>query len=98
MGYKQNKKLPVWKRPAKPERDRTVFEVLHAIRDMKPTEVNQKTYVSAQTIRNWRNMKVRWPQHHTLSAVAAVAGLEFRLVPKGTNNGSSSKRRRKQGP
>lgn len=70
----------------RPDRDQDIFKVLRAIRGLKPTDVASKTYVSAQTIRNWRKPVAqggtRYPQHHTLRAVAAVAGLEFKLVEK----------------
>ena len=80
--WKRQKK---WKGPqTKPHVDRAVFDVLHAIVGRKATEVASHTYVRAQTIRNWRTHKVRHPQHHTLNAVAEVAGLEFRLVNKRT--------------
>lgn len=65
----------------RPERDRAIFEVLRAIRDRKSSEVAGKTYVAASTIANWRSGRTRYPQHHTLAAVAKVAGLEYRLVP-----------------
>lgn len=70
----------------RPEYDRTVFEVLHAIAGRKASEVASKTYVSASTIAKWRKGPkyggTRYPQHHTLAAVAKVAGLRFSLVDK----------------
>ena len=69
----------------RPEYTRATFEVLHAIRDMSPGEIAGKCYVSASTIYKWRkgwnNGGTRYPQHHTLLAVARVAGLTFKLVP-----------------
>lgn len=69
----------------RPTRDQEIFAVLRAIRGMSPKDVSQKTYVSASTIRNWRRPVnqggTRYPQHHTLAAVAKIAGLEFKLVP-----------------
>lgn len=69
----------------RPEYTRATFEVLHAIRDMTPGEVASKCYVSASTIykwrRGWQNGGTKYPQHHTLLAVARVAGLTFKLVP-----------------
>lgn len=70
------------RRPHRPERDRMIFEVLRAIRNQTDREVAAKTYVSPSTIRNWRNNTTRYPQHHTLSAVAATVGMEFKLVRK----------------
>lgn len=71
--------------PHRPERDRMVFEVLHAIQGRKASEVASKTYVAASTIAKWRKRiedgGTRYPQCHTLAAVAAVAGLKFALVP-----------------
>lgn len=67
----------------RPERDRTIFEVLHAIKGMTAAEVARDTYVSASTIRNWRKANgtgTRYPQHHTLAAVARTQGLAFKLV------------------
>jgi len=67
----------------RPDRDRMVFEVLHAIKGKSATEVARDTYVSPQTIRNWRKSGgsgTRYPQHHTLAAVARTVGLEFKLV------------------
>lgn len=70
--------------PHRPERDRMLFEVLHALKGLSPKEVAAKTWVSPQTIRKWRmpldRGGVRYPRHTTLAAVARTAGLEFRLV------------------
>lgn len=74
----------------RPERDRAIFEVLHAIRGRKASEVASKTYVAASTIAKWRKRiedgGTRYPQHHTLAAVAAVAGLKWALVPVESRN------------
>ncbi len=68
----------------RPEYDRAVFEVLHAIRGRSAREVAAQTYVSAATISKWRRGPkyggTRYPQHHTLCAVAKVAGLRWVLV------------------
>jgi|UppTromiDAQCA005_1034438.scaffolds.fasta_scaffold01648_1 DNA-binding phage protein len=73
--------------PIRPERDRDIFRVLHAIKGMSAVDIAKKTYVSQQTIRNWRKTPAaggtRYPQHHTLAAVANVAGLRFTLTPIG---------------
>lgn len=67
----------------RPEYDRAVFEVLHAIRGRSAREIASQTYVSAGTISKWRRGPkyggTRYPQHHTLSAVAKVAGLRWVL-------------------
>lgn len=39
--------------PIRPERDRDIFRVLHAIKGMSAVDIAKKTYVSQQTIRNW---------------------------------------------
>jgi transcriptional regulator with XRE-family HTH domain len=64
----------------RPERDRNIFKILRAIKGMKSGDVANKTYVAQSTIQNWRTGKTRYPQSHTLSAVAEVAGLKFDLV------------------
>lgn len=73
--------------PIRPERDRDIFRVLQAIKGMSAVDIAKKTYVSQQTIRNWRKTPsaggTRYPQHHTLAAVAKVVGLRFTLTPIG---------------
>lgn len=64
----------------RPDRDREIFRVLRAIRGRKSSEVASKTYVAASTIQNWRTGKTKYPQHHTLAAVARTAGLKYELV------------------
>lgn len=68
------------KAPHRPERDNAIFEVLHAIKGQSHAEVAARTYVSPATIAAWRNNKTRYPQHHTLAAVAATVGLSYKLV------------------
>lgn len=69
----------------RPERDRMVFAVLRAIKGKSPTEAVKGTYVSPSTVAKWRlrieDGGTRYPQHHTMAAVARAAGLEFQLVP-----------------
>lgn len=73
---------------ARPDYDRAVFQVLHAIRHLSDKEVAAQSFVSAQTIRKWRLGPkyggVRYPLHCTLSAVARVAGMDWQLVPVAT--------------
>ena len=75
-----------WKRLEKPEYDRDVHRVLNALAGMSANKIAKQTWVSAGTIAKWRlgyeNGGTRHPQHSTLSAVAAVAGLRFTLVPE----------------
>ena len=71
-------------RKSRPEYDRAIFEVLHAIKDMKASQVSAKTFVSQTTIYKWRkgwqNGGTRFPQHVTLAAVARMAGFKWELV------------------
>lgn len=69
---------------ARPEYDRAVFEVLHAIRDRSSVDVAREAGISDQTVR-----KLRWgpkyggtrrPTHMTLDRLARVAGLAYKLV------------------
>lgn len=68
----------------RPERDRAMFQVLRAIRGMKPSEVSARSGISPATITNWRrpvaNGGTRYPQFWTLNQVAKSCGLEFKLV------------------
>jgi transcriptional regulator with XRE-family HTH domain len=64
----------------RPDRDREVFRVLQAIKGRKSSEVAKNTYVRASTIQAWRTGKTKYPQHHTLAAVARTAGLKYALV------------------
>lgn len=76
------RKSPV--RKARPDHDRAIFAVLHAIKDMKASEVAKKSFVSASTVYKWRkgwqNGGTRFPQHMTLAAVARIAGFKWELV------------------
>ena len=71
-------------RPERPEYDKAVFMVLHAVKGVSATKLASQTYVSASTIAKWRRGPkfggTRYPQHHTLAAVAALAGLKWTLV------------------
>lgn len=64
----------------KPERDREIFKVLRAIRGRNASEVAAKCRISAQTIRNMRSGRTRYPQHYTLSEIARAAGLRYTLI------------------
>lgn len=71
----------------RPERDRAIHAVLQHLRGLKPSEIANKSGVSAQTISNWRRPVaqggVRYPQFYTLNLVAQAYGKEFRLCDKG---------------
>jgi len=75
-----------WTRPEKPEYDQDVHRVLNALAGMSANKIACQTWVSASTIAKWRrgyeHGGTRHPEHSTLSAVAAVAGLRFTLVPE----------------
>jgi len=64
----------------RPERDLAIHEVLRAIAGLPAAQISRRTYVHASTINKWRSARTRYPQHHTLNAVAKTAGLEFRLI------------------
>jgi hypothetical protein len=69
----------------RPERDRLVFEVLHALAGKTPKEISERCFVSPTTIRKWRTPLdqggTRYPQAITLAAAAATVGLKLSLVP-----------------
>ena len=85
----------------RPEYDRAVFEVLHAIRGRSALSISKLCYVSPGTISKWRRGPkfggTRYPMHHTLSAVAKVAGLKWVLIDddakvgKGRGSGMAGK-------
>lgn len=81
-GVPLKKKRRKDKPPARvrPERDRDVHAVLNAVRHMTAAEVARAAGVSAATVTSWRRLKTRWPQHYTLSQVAAAAGKRYVLV------------------
>ena len=80
------RRMAKWRKPPKPGRDETVFDLLHACRDMTPQEIADRTHLCAATIRNWRTHTTRNPQHASMVAVAAAVGMEYRLVRKGSNS------------
>ena len=80
----------------RPEYDRAVFEVLHAIRGRSALSISKLCYVSPGTISKWRRGHkyggTRYPQHHTLAAVAKVAGLKWILVDDKARDGRNERR------
>lgn len=66
--------------PKRPERDREIFAVLRSVRHLSEQDIASRTYVSASTVKALRSGKTRYPQHHTLAAVARVGGMRFALV------------------
>lgn len=83
-------------RPVRPEYDRAVFEVFHALAGVPATQIAKKTWVSAGTISKWRRGPkfggTRYPQHATMSAVAKVAGLKWVLVEDKAKVGKNDRR------
>lgn len=86
-------------RPVRPEYDRAVFEVLHALAGVPSTQIAKKTWVSAGTISKWRRGPkfggTRYPQHATMAAVAKVAGLKWVLVEDKAKGAGNDARREK---
>ena len=74
-----------YKRAARPERDRVVFQVLRSIRGISNADVARASGISAQTVAKWRapiaSGGTRFPQFWTLNRVAKAHGLEFKLLP-----------------
>ena len=79
-------KRPLPKRKARPDFDRSMVEVLKAIRDLTPTEVSRmsKGGVAASTVRKWRlgwnNGGTRFPQAYTLNEAAKAIGGRFGFI------------------
>lgn len=79
-------KRPLPKRKARPDFDRSMVEVLKAIRDLSPTEVSRmsKGGVAASTVRKWRlgwqNGGARFPQAYTLNEAAKAIGGRFGFI------------------
>jgi len=75
-------------KPNKPikkiSRDPQFDDVLDAIAKLKPSEVAKRSngIIGASTVYNWRNGKVRRPQHYTMAASLASVGKEFRITRK----------------
>lgn len=94
---KPGAKRPISK-PLRPSEDVAVFTVLHQLVGVSATEVSRLAYqaaknnpqefasVSPATIRRWRRGPkyggTRYPSHLLLKTVAAIAGLELKLVKK----------------
>lgn len=68
----------------RPEYDRAVFAVLHALRGHKNTEIARHTYLSPSTIAKIRKGPshggTRWPRHNTLTELARIAGMSYQLA------------------
>jgi transcriptional regulator with XRE-family HTH domain len=66
------------KRPAKPERDKMVFKVLHVLRGLTNKEVAEKSGLSPATISKWRTRRTRYPQ--TVSYEMALKAVKLHLT------------------
>lgn len=90
-----------WKRPEKPEYDAAVFDVLHGLQGIPATKIAEQTWVSASTISKWRrgyeHGGTRHPTHSCLSAIARVAGMEFKLTQSNERPPMLDLMRRKNG-
>lgn len=81
-----SKKRPLPKRRARPDYDRSMVEVLKAIKDLSPQDVSRlsKGGVAAETIRKWRlgwnNGGTRFPQAYTLNEAAKAIGGRFGFI------------------
>jgi transcriptional regulator with XRE-family HTH domain len=64
-------------------RDPELEQILAAISDLTPMQIERKCGVTAQTIRNWRSGKTRRPQNLTLQFSLRAAGLKRVIVPRG---------------
>lgn len=80
--------LANYKQKRKPERDTPMFELLHAIRDIKATELSRmiekktKERVAPQTIRNWRNNNTRYASSRTERLALAAVDISLLQIPK----------------
>jgi hypothetical protein len=70
-----------FKRPAKPERDREVFQLLRLMRGHKTADLARSSGVSASCISKLRTRRTRWPRFYTVRAIAKACGWEYALIP-----------------
>lgn len=71
------------KKPERPLVDPDISRLVRAIRSASDAELYHNSYLSRSTIQRLRTGKTRRPTHMTMTGIAAAAGMEFRLVPKG---------------
>jgi len=71
------------RRPAKPEQDKAVFELMRAMRGMRTCDIYKKLpyHLANATIYKIRNRRTRYPSHMTCAAIAAALGMKYELVP-----------------
>jgi len=62
------------------ELDPTLADVLNRISDLTPRQIEIRSGVSTQTIRNWRNGRTRRPQNITLEFALRAAGYKRVIV------------------
>lgn len=80
-------------RLVRPELDRLMFEVLHALRDLKNGVVARRAGLSPQTIKKMRTKVTRYPHAVTLIAIARVGGLRLTTEVMPINVGKQTGRR-----
>ena len=77
-----------YKQKRRPEKDTPMFELLHAIRNIKATELSEmiakktKQRVAPQTIRNWRNNKTRYASSRTERLALKAVNIQLMQIPE----------------
>lgn len=69
------------RRYVRPELDRLMFEVLHAVEGQAAEAVSRRCGLSPATIRKMRHKETKYPQAATLVAIARAGGLTITTVP-----------------
>lgn len=76
--------MPKFPRPKRPERDRDVFTLLHALRGKETKDLAKRSFLAATTIRKIRvgpsHGGTRYPRHTTMVELARLAGKRWELV------------------
>ena len=74
-----------FKRPAKPESDKAVFELMRAMRGYSNADIYKRLpfHLAKSTIANIRTRRTRYPSHITCVAVARAVGMRWELVEAG---------------
>ncbi len=76
----EKKKPPRWSVKSV-DRDPALASVLTFIDGLTPKQIERKCGVTANTIRNWRNGKVRRPMNVTMEFALRAAGFKRIIVP-----------------
>jgi hypothetical protein len=91
------KKKTMIKKPL-PLYDRTVFDIIDAIRGVSATEIMRRTkgQVSDRTVNNLRrgpkNGGTKWPRHYTVMRMLHAVGCEFTITDIDSRVGHNSKK------